>query len=146
MNKIPWEIIREEIMPYTYMPQPSNLCLDIRSYYNIRDYLFKLYYERWKFSFEYEKNADKNWLENDIMRFMNEDFATMNGYTYSHLKKYERLFVLKDEDPEIIINYINKHTAIKNNVMSSINIQLGLLTYEERHKLVDFVHELELGL
>ena len=73
---------------------------------------------------------------------MNEDYAIMHGYTWDHLKKYERLFVLKDKETEIIMNYINNYILGINNVKSSINIQLGLLTHEERIYLVDFCEAL----
>ena len=76
MDKLPIDIIREEIIPYTYTPQPKELCKDIRSFYNIRDYLCKLYYDRWFHTFHYEENADLNWLDNDICRFFNDDIAT----------------------------------------------------------------------
>lgn len=33
MDKIPIDIIRENIIPYTYTPQPKELCKDIRSFY-----------------------------------------------------------------------------------------------------------------
>jgi hypothetical protein len=58
MDKLPIDIIREEILPYTYQPQPKELCNDIRSFYNIRDYLYKLYYNRWLHTFQFEENAD----------------------------------------------------------------------------------------
>ena len=142
MDKLPIDIIREEILPYTYQPQPKELCNDIRSFHNIRDYLYKLYYDRWFHTFQYEENADLNWLDNDICRFFNDDNATMFGYTDNCLNKYKRSFILKDKTAKEIRDYINKIISCTN-VKYSINIQVGILKCEERLKLVDFAHSLE---
>lgn len=144
MDTLPIEIIREHIVPYTYCPQPKELCQDIKSFINVRDYLHKLYYERWKFSLEYEENADKNWLDNDIGRFMNEDQATMLGYVDSIVNKYSRIFKLFNKDPKEIRSFIEKTTHYSGKVEHSINVQLGILRYDERIKLVDFAHSLDL--
>jgi len=145
MDKLPIDIIREEILPYTYQPQPKELCNDIRSFYNIRDYLYKLYYDRWLHTFQFEENADLNWLDNDICRFFNDDRATMFGYTDNCLNKYKRNFNLKDKTGKEVRDYINKIISCKN-VKYSINVQVGILKCEERLKLVDFAHSLEFEL
>ena len=95
MNKIPLDIIREHILPYTYQPQRKELCHDIISFNNSKLYLKKLYYERWKDSFYYEEDADVNWLENDLVSFFNDDRATMLGYTDNCIAKYSRIFSTK---------------------------------------------------
>ncbi len=143
MNKLPIEIIREHIAPYTYRPQSKELCQDIKSFINVRDYLHKLYYERWKFSLEYEENADKNWLDNDIGRFMNEDRATMLGYVDSNINKYSRIFKLFNKNSKEIRAFIEK-TVHSNSVAYSINVQLGILNCHERIELIDFAHSLDL--
>ena len=142
MDTLPIEIIREHIAPYTYCPQSKELCQDIKSFINVRDYLHKLYYERWKFSLEYEENADKNWLDNDIGRFMNEDQATMLGYVDSNINKYSRMFKLFNKNSKEIRCFIEK-TLHSNNVVYSINVQLGILNCYERIELIDFVHSLD---
>ena len=42
-DKLPIEIIREKIIPYTYEPQPKELLEDIISYYEVKN-LLKDYY------------------------------------------------------------------------------------------------------
>lgn len=145
MNKLPIDIIREKILPYTYQPQSKELCYDIRSFYNIRDYLCKLYYKRWNNAYYYEENADLNWLDNDLGRFCNDDKAMMYGFTDNCIAKYSRIFGLKNSNRKKISNYINKIT-VTSNVIHSINIQIGILNVEERLKLVDFVHSLDFEL
>ena len=33
IQKIPSDVIRENILPYTYKPQPKELCQDIQSFF-----------------------------------------------------------------------------------------------------------------
>ena len=42
-DKLPIEIIREKIIPYTYEPQPKEVLEDIISYYEVKN-LLKDYY------------------------------------------------------------------------------------------------------
>jgi|TARA_B110000858_G_C17444403_1_gene311294 hypothetical protein len=143
MNKIPLEVIREHIIPYTYSPQNDELLDDIKSFYIVRNLLLNIYYHRWKKSFNYEENADLNWLYNDITRFYNDDNPTMFGYTDNCIKKFQRCYMCKDKEANFISKKI--HDIMRNceNVNSSINIQLGLLDKDERQKLMSFCIGLE---
>ena len=51
MNKLPLEVIREHIIPYTYSPQNDELLDDIKSFYIVRNLLLNIYYCRWKEAF-----------------------------------------------------------------------------------------------
>jgi hypothetical protein len=105
--------------------------------------LLNIYYHRWKKSFNYEENADLNWLYNDITRFYNDDNPTMFGYTDNCIKKFQRCYMCKDKEANFISKKI--HDIMRNceNVNSSINIQLGLLDKDERQKLMSFCIGLE---
>ena len=137
MDRIPIEIIREHILPFTYNPQPKEICDDIKSFFNIRKHLCNIYYDRWKDTFEYEKNADFNWLENDILRFYNNDIALMNGVHIDYINRYKRLFMLHDKDREDINHLIRLYLRYDSKQM--VNRLLGILTSKERIDLVDFV-------
>lgn len=139
IKKLPIEIIRENIIPYTYNPQSKELIYDIQSFNKTNQVLKELYYKRWKDTFEYEINADLNWLENDINRFFNEDQATMYGYKNNCIKKYKRLYILQKKQLETTIKYISKRRKAK----QSINIQLGLLFPEERNRFIKFALSLD---
>ena len=139
IKKLPIDIIRENIIPYTYNPQSKELINDIHSFDKTKKVLQELYYLRWKDTFEYEKEADLNWLENDINRFFNEDQATMYGYKNNCLKKYQRLYILEQKQLETTIKYISK----RRKPQQSINIQLGLLFPEERNRFIDFALSLD---
>ena len=144
MNKIPIDIIREHILPYTYKPQPQELCDDIKSFINCKIYLKKLYNERWKDSFYYEEDADVNWLDNDLGRFFNDDRATMLGFTDNCIAKYSLIFGLKNSNRKTVSNYINSHTGYETEVLNSINIQIGILTPKEREEFISFSHSLDI--
>ena len=143
MNRLPLEIIREHIIPYTYSPQNDQLLDDIKSFYIVRNLLLNIYYYRWKEAFNYEKNADLNWLDNDISRFYNDDNAIMFGYTDNCIKKFKRCYMFKDKEVNFIIKNVNNIMRNCKNVKSAINIQLGLLDKEERQKLLSFCLVLE---
>jgi hypothetical protein len=142
MNTIPIDIIREHILPYIYEPQSRELCDDIKSFYKCKFYLRNLYYERWKFSFYYEPDADINWLDNDLTRFLNNDCATMLGFTNNCIQKFSRIFGLKGKNRKTISNYIDKHTGCETKALNSINIQIGILTPKERQDFISFSHSL----
>ena len=144
MNKIPIDVIREHILPYTYEPQSKELCNDIKSFNKCKHYLKKLYYERWKNDFYYEKDADINWLENDLVSFFNDHRATMLGYTDNCIAKYSRIFGLKNSNRKSVSNYINKHTGYGSKVLDSINIQIGILTPKEREEFILFSKSLDI--
>lgn len=139
LKKLPIEVINTHVIPYTYKFQSKELMNDIQSFYNVKEYLKKVYYERWKNTFEYEENADLNWLDNDIIRFFNEDQATMYGYKNNCIRKYKRLYILQKKQLETTIKYISKRKKANQN----INIQLGLLIPNERNRLIDFALNLE---
>ena len=138
-NKLPLEIILTHIIPYTYNPQSKELINDIHSFNKTKQYLKEVYYIRWKDTFEYEIDADLNWLDNDIHRFFNEDQATMVGYKNKCIQKYKRLFCLQKKQLETTIKYISK----RRKPQQSINIQLGLLVPEERVRFIKFALSLD---
>lgn len=137
MDRIPIEIIREHILPFTYNPQPKEICDDIKSFFNIRKHLCNVYYHRWKDTFEYEENADYNWLENDILRFYNNDIALMYGVHIDYINRYRRLFMLNHKSKEDINDFITLYLRYSSKQM--VNLLLGILTCKERIDLVDFV-------
>jgi hypothetical protein len=139
LKKLPIEVINTHIIPYTYKFQSKELMNDIQSLYKVKEYLKEVYYERWKNTFEYEENADLNWLDNDIMRFFHEDQATIYGYKNNCIRKYKRLYILQKRQLETTIKYISKRRKANQN----INIQLGLLIPNERNRLIDFALNLE---
>ena len=144
MEKIPIDVIRENIIPYTYNTQRKDLCDDIISFSNTKKYLLELYFNRWNHTFYYEENAHLNWLENDIFRFLNDDIALITGLT-SNMKKYlRRFYKLRNKNENHFIYYCSKNflpSKLKQNTnpIFYINFSLGMLNKDERIILVNFL-------
>ena len=89
--------------------------------YNI-DGMFYIYYQ----------------IENDLLRFFNDDVATMDLITENNIRKLERILSIKnklEKNKESVTNTLmnssdNLHT------ISRINILIGALTCEERKKFL----------
>jgi hypothetical protein len=132
MQKIPDDVIRECILPYTYSPQPPQLCADIRSFYNTYIGIREIY------QLAYPLDDERNeWLSNDIGRYLNNDFATMHGYRIFYLNVYRRIFMNHQKNTDDIIECIKK--TEENNYPNDIKIHIGLLTPNERSTLKDFL-------
>ena len=135
LHHLPNEIIRECIMPYTYNPQCSELCEDIKDYHFIRSYLGLLYKIRYP-----DDSEDKEWLSNDINRFLNRDSATMFGIEEYYIDKIRRLCMLEQKSSESVIDFIVRLQSFYN-ISSEVNIKLAVLKPKERKELVDFIRQ-----
>ena len=100
-RRLPKEIIREHILPYSYCPQSDSLCKDINTFYTTKRIVKELY-ETIYADFIDTEDDPMNWLDNDITRFMNNDIATMNGYTHRYLDIWSRLYYFSDKSDEVI--------------------------------------------
>ena len=144
MENLPIEIVREHIIPFTYCPQPKELLEDIVSFYNTRECLFNTYNNRWK---EFEDEDPVEWLENDIIRYLNEDKATMWGFVDSCVSKFSRLFLFINEKNVVVrrfvYSFLSGRGANNNKIMRIINCSIGILTVFERERLNHFSNTLD---
>tara|TARA_B100000424_G_C22774476_1_gene416879 strand:+ start:356 stop:778 length:423 start_codon:yes stop_codon:yes gene_type:complete len=127
-KKLPIEIIRENILPYTYNIQNPRLCLDIKSFYLTYNYLSRIFYIKYAFD-----HLDR--LAKYIARFINADVPTIYGYTDNCIPIYRRLYVLKDKDYKFIRNYvwfISNHLLKRNTIRN----YLSILNPFERYSLI----------
>ena len=102
--QLPDDVIREYILPYTYEPQSKELCEDIRNYYEVSNHLLEKYHQIYKDGYN---NEDKEWLLNDIERFMNEDKATMFGYVDFYIQFFQRIYMLQNATRDQVIEFLN---------------------------------------
>ncbi len=124
-KKLPIEIIRENILPYTYNIQHPRLCLDIKSFHLTYNYLSRIFYIKYAFD-------HLDILSRYIARFINDDIPTIYGYTDKCLPIYRRLYILKDKDNKFIRNYvwyISNHLLKKNTIRNYISILNPLERY-----------------
>jgi hypothetical protein len=133
LEKLPREIIFFHIIPYTYNLQSKELLEDIQSYALSKKILNNLYYKYWILSGSEIEPEDKNWLLNDIYIYANEDFATMYGFVDKFYTIYRRNILLNTNVK--VNNYIL--CLEKKDIMTQINIFLGLLLPKERIELIE---------
>ena len=129
-KSLPKEII-DKILSYTYKPQPQSLLTDIESFYHTKELILERYNNNNSNNFQAEC-----WLSNDITSFMNQDQATMDGYTTTHNKMWRRLFKLSAaSDDDIYMKTMESNTIPLNDFL----IRLGILTPEERQQFISYV-------
>ena len=132
---LPDDIIREHILPYTYEPQSRELCEDIRNFYKIKNHLSENYRRIYKNGY---KNEDKEWLLNDIHRFMNEDKPTMFGYLDFYTQFFQRIYMLRNASRDQVIEFLQspKYYYFTRDIYRNI----GFMKPQEREKLKAFLY------
>ena len=119
-------------------PISKDLDADIVNYKNFKDDMIDKYVEK-----GYDYDIDGMFyiyyqIENDLLRFFNDDVATMDLITENNIRKLERILSIKnklEKNKESVTNTLmnssdNLHT------ISRINILIGALTCEERENFL----------
>ena len=137
IRKIPNDVIRENIIPYTYQPQTKELCYDIRNYFEVTTYLLRKYKEIYK---DWYSNEDKEWLLHDIQRFMNEDKPTFFGYVDFYVQFFQRIYMLRDLSRDQVIDFIKstKYFYFTRKIFQNI----GIMQPHEREQLKLFFNQI----
>lgn len=126
------------IIGYTYQPQNKVLLEDIIDYHKSKLNIHKIYNKIYSLFFEFEPNADLNWLINDIFGYANDYNATMNGYIDKFYKILFRNFSLKTKTQVHQYIFVLENKAVN----TQINILWGLLYPKERNEILTKVYEL----
>ena len=130
--------VQYTIQKYTYKTQPTSLLEDIKSFVHTKTVLLELYKKTHR---NYDRSCQIDWLSNDIVRFMNKDRGTINGYIDSHYEMWKRLFHLKNKSNDYIYDKtINMDFVQKS--MHSFMTRIGLLGSEERKSLITYLEDL----
>jgi hypothetical protein len=138
--------IQNYILSYTYSPQSKPLVDDICHFFESRKFIHKLYYDRWHHEYPYEPDADHNWFDNDLIGYMNENQATMVGYTkrmynifYRHYGIYSKIHRINPlgYDENLLRRHLSRLIGRGTPVRKSNNIKWGLLTIEERDEFTE---------
>ena len=139
-KNLPIEIIREHIIPYTYKCQSIELCNDIKSFNETKIYLLYLYFQ--KYYFIQDDNLWLEWLDNDILRFINTEIPNTYGLEKFYIPLYRRLPLINDKSDKFIRDYVFNHMRSLEN-MRHIQTNIGLLDKDEREQLIYFVHKIQ---
>ena len=77
-------------------------------------------------------------IENDLIRFFNDDVATMDLITENNIRKLERILSIKNKleknKNNVITSLMNSNDNLK--LVSRINILIGTMTCEERQQFL----------
>lgn len=118
IKKIPFDIIINHIIPYTYNIQPNFLLEDIKNYYLVKEILMKNIY-------------DINLIKHEIFAI----FYTNNNILLNILSRYYSYLILKKISKDINDN-IYSYTKDKR-----FSILFGLFTKDERIKFLEHILE-----
>jgi hypothetical protein len=112
MNRIPFDVIINHIIPYTYNIQSNTLLEDIKNYYIIKTKLMNYKY-------------DTNIIKHDILAVFYDNKSLLNKILYRNFQ-----IKFKNYDYNIIYKYSNN---------TRFNILFGLFTKEERQKFFEYI-------
>lgn len=121
------------IISYTYSPQTLKLTNDIRNFVASNNILQELYYERWMHTFEYEENANQNWIDNDLIGYMNQGQATMHGYRKNFYDIIARNYFVNEK----MHKNFSRSIRHSNSVKRTNSLLWGLFTIEERNDFLE---------
>jgi len=128
-HRLPSEIIREHIMPYTYSPQSSELCLDVRSFVETRKKLFCYYIKNLLISPHYGDYSYKN----DNIKY---------GFYYFFSDLFNNIHNSIHPNKDEIIQFMESLPIFP--IPKNLNIQLAGLSIDQRILLIHYSEEIEL--
>jgi hypothetical protein len=119
-------------------PISKELDADIINYKDTKATIIAEYEEK-GYDYEIEGNFYIYYqIENDLIRFFNDDVATMDLITENNIRKLERILSIKNKleknKKNAIDTLMNANDTI--NIMSRINILIGTMTCEERQQFL----------
>ena len=137
-NKLPKEIIYI-ILTYTYELQSKELTEDIKNYHESKQILFNKYRKTWIINYAECEPSDKEWIINDLYRYINKNKPTIDGYVDNLYDIYCRKINKKKEESvyeymKRICEYIKKLDNKQLN--TQINFYWGLLNSKERNEFI----------
>jgi len=129
IDRLPFDVIVNHILPYTYNPQPKNLLLDIRSYVNDYALVESVYIT------QYNEFVLLHDLKKYCGAYLNPYFG-MNNNFYSILRRHVSI---KNQSEETLINMVrnNFQRNLEINTERKVKFVWGLLTPTER---TDFIN------
>lgn len=141
IRKIPYDVLINNIIPYTYSIIPVNLMIDIYSYKKDLNMIKNIY------AFDYNYII----LFNDLMYYMNyiiDENYVINGNDFI-MPQYEKIlrrnFMISKMNKQKIVRYVNSKLNVSNNdinrIERRINYLWGLLTPIERCNFINRIIE-----
>ena len=135
LRRIPRDVFRDRILPYTYRPQPTALRDDLLSYHGTMAKVKNLYGKRFPTGpATPAEDSDMAWLSNDVCRFLNDDQPTMLGYVEFYRKVFQRRYLNRSKCLSAV-----ELPCLLDLSFNDINVSIGLLRPAERQQLEAFL-------
>lgn len=112
MERIPYDVIINHIIPYTYNIQSNILLEDIKNYYTIKEILM-------------DTKHDTHMIKHEILAIFYDNKTKLAAILYRHFQ-----MKLKKKDYNIIYNFSNN---------KRFSILFGLFTKEERIQFLKYI-------
>ena len=129
---LPKELINT-IISYTLSPQPPELLNDVRSCVKTTNVIYDYYNKMYPIS----REDAKEWISNDIYRFLNNDIPTIHGLQELYLSVFRRWYMNTSKDLDTMRTYITRIDV--DMFPNDIKVSIGLLTPYERDELIVFL-------
>jgi hypothetical protein len=129
-KKLPDEI-KWYILSFHANPQPKYLLNDIKHYTSSRNIIQNIYIRRWDWS---PVESPDEWLDNDLVGYLNNNVATMSGYVNRIYDVFSRHFMAQKYTKTQLISIFNSYPK---NIKRTNNLLWGILTMEERDGFIE---------
>jgi hypothetical protein len=127
-HKLPKEIV-DKILLFLMKTQPVILLEDIRSYYKFHLITSTYYYHYWITIFDSMIWEDRNWLANDIWRFLTDNDD--NGLYHV----LQRMYLLRNKSENELKTYLK--SLDNDDVNTQINCLGRLMNSVERQQFIE---------
>ena len=130
IKRLPEDII-QKIISYSYSPQPKTLLEDIRDYSHTLNFVGNIYYHRWIIEEGESEPEDRNWLANDIIRYISRGDIRAAWLCQDHILR--RLFLIND----LLQSQRYGYVLDKMSAEQELRRYWGLMLPKERHEMID---------
>ena len=130
IKRLPEDII-QKIISYSYSPQPKDLLEDIRDYSHTLNFVGNIYHHRWIIEEGESEPEDRNWLANDIIRYISRD--DIRGAWLCQDLILRRLFLIND----LLQSQRYGYVLDKMSAEQELRRYWGLMLPKERHEMID---------
>jgi len=130
IKRLPEDII-QKIISYSYSPQPKTLLEDIRDYSHTLNFVGNIYYHRWIIEEGESEPEDRNWLANDIIRYISR--GDIRGAWLCQDFILRRLFLIND----LLQSQRYGYVLDKMSAEQELRRYWGLMLPKERHEMID---------
>ena len=122
LSRLPWDVVRREILPWTYSPQDARLLHDVRNFTDSLRRVDALFARFWVRDLGHTPPYDQEWLLNNLY-----------CYVQTHFVFFARFF------DRYVLPHTHTHfmVFVKKSVRAQIRILWALMRPEERQWLLE---------